>query len=264
MSPNNNFKLNVSSASINPLNLEVAFETASRLKYDGIEVMVTPDKHTQDISKIKNLVQKYQMPVPTIHSPTLLVCSFVWGRKPEPKLQKTLELAQELGSKSIVVHPPFKTNPYSSRFLEVINSLEEHYDVDIAVENMFPWSFRSFTKEIYGPKWSDIAESAESLTLDFSHAAASGLDILSEIKKHHKKVKVIHLCDGKTRTFSKGDAVIDEHLLPGEGDMPIKEVYDFLKTVDWKGETVLEINTRGKNVDTDLHLQKSLDYFRSL
>ena len=262
----NALPLSLSSSSVNPLKVSASFVLAKRLGYDGVEVMVTPDKNSQTGSFIKALSDKHEIAVTSIHAPTLLACQFVWGTNPEYKLHKTVDLAKEVGATSIVVHPPFAKNPYAKRFLQVITDLEEDSGLNIAVENMFPWSARSKQFEIYGPSWEETTENVKSLTLDFSHAAAGGLDVIDVAKKHHAQIKVIHLCDGTVRSKLKGDPIIDEHLLPGQGQMPIKDVYAILKEVGWQGSTVLEVNTRSKKTILDKiePLRTSLDFFRSL
>lgn len=236
------------------------------LDYDNMEVMVTPHKNSQNADYLKGLIDQHQIPIRSIHAPTLLLCQFVYGTEPVHKLKKTAELALAVGAKDVIVHPPFKANPYSKKFLKVIQNMEDETGLNFAVENMFPWAARGRTVEIYGPSYIEAAEKVNSLTLDFSHAAASGLDTLDFVKKYHHKLKVIHLTDGTTRERSKADPVLDEHLIPGDGDMPIREVYEFLRSVNWKGSTVLEINTRPqKTLSMKRYpLSHSMNFFETL
>lgn len=248
------------------MNVEKAFHLASDVGYDGMEIMVTPNAKSRDAGYLNALVEEYGKPITSIHAPTLLLCSFVWGREPVRKLELSAELAHNVGADTVVLHPPFKRNPYSNRFLDVVAELEAKTGLHFAVENMFPWIYKGRSKTVYGPSLEETAATADSLTFDFSHAAAAGLNPLPHIKENWQKINVIHFCDGKTRTFGKEDSLMDEHLLPGEGNQPIREVYRFLNSVGWEGSTVLEINTRDRKTYESKKeaLQQSIDFFRSL
>lgn len=257
-------KLSTSTSSVDLLNPESAFRLASLVGLDGLEVMITPAKNSQSASYLKDLVQRYQKPITSIHAPTLLLCKFVWSTSAKAKLVRSAEFAQEIGAPKVVVHPPFKTSSYSHEFIETANRLENETGVKIAIENMFPWKARGKQVEIYGPSWDETVKEANSLTMDFSHAAASSIDILSYAKEHYKKLEVVHFCDGSDRNNSKGDAIMDEHLLPGQGDMPIREVYEFLYSKGWDGDTTIEINTRklktfDEKVETHVQVKEFFD-----
>lgn len=258
--------ISLSTSSVQPLKAEAAFQAAKAAGYAGVELMIAPNRDIKDENHIKDLIQKHQISVTSIHAPTLLLCKFVWGTEPGQKLRKSVEFAEKVGASSVVVHPPFKNNPYATRFLPLVNELNKNSHVDIAVENMFPWVFQGKAKEMYGPSWDETCETVEHLTFDFSHAALSGMEILSFFEQYHQKVRVIHLTDGTQRGAAKGDAVKDEHLIPGEGSMPIREVYDILNRNNWEGDTVLEINTRKwKTFEAKLSpLRKSSAYFNQV
>lgn len=107
-----------------------------------------------------------------------------------------------------------------------------------------------------------VVEEADSLTFDFSHASTSGMNVIDFFEHYYDKVKMIHLTDGvKSITKTK-----DEHLLPGEGDMPIREVFSLLRDKNWLGRTALEVNTRKfHSLDTKREpLAYCLDYFKKI
>lgn len=251
--------LSLSTSTVHPLKAEAAFIAAQRAGYSAVELMVTPSRDTQNPHHIQNLIQKYSIPVTTIHAPTLLLCKFVWGTDPAFKLERSVKHAEQIGAQSVVVHPPFKNNPYSKKFLNHVNTLQKTTQVQICVENMFPWAGTEF----YGPSWEETLDAVPYLTFDFSHAALSGMNVLEFFSAYHHKVKVIHLTDGTTRHTARNSHIHDEHMLPGEGDMPIREVYDILIRNKWVGETVLEVNTRKyRTLPEKLYpLRKSINFF---
>lgn len=259
-------RISLSTTSVKPLKIERSFQLAKEIGYTGVEVMITPEKNSHDIEYIKYLMDKYEIPVTSIHAPTLLACKYVWGTSNESKLIKSIEMAEAVGAKNIIIHPPVKYNAYANRFIGTINRLQKSTKVLLSVENMFPWQIRGHKIDMYAPTWDAICQSVDNLVFDFSHASLSGLDGVEFVKQYGSKLKVIHLTDGTLRAKSKGDAIFDEHLIPGEGSMPIQAVYDELVKQGWKGKTVLEINTTKLKTleEKRIPLQKSFDFYQGL
>lgn len=233
-------------SSVFPAKLEECFSIAQEAGYDGVEIMITNDKQTRDSDYIKTLVEKYSMPVLSFHAPVLLLTHFVWGTDPEVKLQKSAELAAEMSSDTVVVHPPFSwQGKYSLDFLQIVEKISKNTGVHIGVENMFPWRLRGKEVKAYKPSWQEIIDTTPKITLDFSHAALSGLDSLAIANEIGDQLHHIHLCDGigKSNPDEK-DKIFDEHLPPGLGNQPVAETLTMLSSKNWKGHVVAEINTR--------------------
>lgn len=98
--------IGLSSSSVFPESTAVAFELAATLGYSGVEVMVGTDAMSQDLSTLQGLTDHYQIPVLAIHAPCLLITQRVWGTEPWGKLERARDVAQVLGAKTVVVHPP--------------------------------------------------------------------------------------------------------------------------------------------------------------
>jgi len=243
---------------------------AKDANYDGVEVMISNDKDTRDIQVLKKLEDKYQMPVLSFHAPVLLLTHFVWGTDPEVKLAKSAELARDMGADTVVVHPPFAIQKkYSTVFLPLVKALEERTGVKIAVENMFPWKIQGREAVAYKPSWQDITDITANITLDFSHAALSGLDSVETVRRLGEKVSHIHLCDGfgtKTKKGVEKDKIFDEHLPPGAGNQPVKETLRLLADSNWHGSIVSEINTRKYKTyeDKRVVLAEAVEFTRAI
>ncbi|NIZ92240.1 sugar phosphate isomerase/epimerase family protein [Kineococcus rubinsiae] len=222
-----------------PESTTAAFEIASRLGYDGLEVMVWTDPVSQDGVAIQRLVEHYGLPVLSIHAPTLLLTQRIWGRgDPWGKVEKSCELAAGLGASTVVVHPPFRwQRDYASGFVDGIRELERRTGVVLAVENMFPWRARGREVVAYAPGWDPTDHDYEHLTLDISHAATSGMDALALAQAFGDRLAHLHLCDGS-------GSIKDEHLVPGEGSQPCAEVLQHLARSGFDGNVVMEVNTR--------------------
>ena len=123
-----------------------------------------------------------------------------------------------------------------------MREISAEHDVEIAVENMFPWRAAGRNLTAYSPGWDPRIMDCDAVTLDFSHAALSGVDSLQFANDLGERLRHVHLCDG-SGAIGEGQ-VFDEHLLPGHGREPVAEVLQGLAARDWEGSIVAEINTR--------------------
>jgi sugar phosphate isomerase/epimerase len=239
-----------------------AFELAARVGYDGIEVMVYTDPVSQHADVLKRLTDYHQVPVLAIHAPSLLLTQRVWGREPWGKLIKAKDLAEDLGARTVVVHPPFRwQREYVKGFETGIQRMENETDVIFAVENMFP--IRSGTAELsgYAPSWDPTALDVPNVTLDLSHTAASNSDAIAMTNDLGGRLAHLHLADG---TGVPNGPMPDEHLVPGRGRQPCAAVLRGLTATGFPGVVVVEVNTRKASTRDDriTDLAESLAFAR--
>ena len=93
-------KVALSTASVYPESTAAAFELASKLGYDGVEVMVWTDAVSQDVEALRRLSDYHQIPILAIHAPCLLITQRVWGTDPWGKLQTSKDVAEQLGART--------------------------------------------------------------------------------------------------------------------------------------------------------------------
>jgi sugar phosphate isomerase/epimerase len=230
--------IGLSTASVYPQGAATAFQMASSLGYDGVELMVWTDPVSQDIDKIAKLAKKHRQPVLAIHAPCLLITQRVWSPDPWERLTRSVEAAKRLGAPTVVVHPPFRwQREYARGFVEGVAKLEAESGVTIAVENMYPW--RAAGREIaaYAPDWNPVDEPYDHITLDLSHTAVSGSNALGMAEALGDRLAHVHMADG-TPTAR------DEHLVPGRGNQPCAQLLDWLARRGWSGSIILEVQTR--------------------
>ena len=228
----------LSTASVYPEGTATAFEMAVRLGYDAVEVMVGMDETSTDVEKVRHLSDYHSMPVCAIHAPTLLLTQRVWGTEPWGKLERSAEMANEVGAGTVVVHPPFRwQRDYARGFVEGIALLEERTGVAFAVENMYPWRASRREMQVYAPHWDPIGLDYRHTTLDVSHAATAQEDCLELARRMGESLHHVHVTDGS------GSAK-DEHLVPGRGSQPVAELLEHLAVSGFAGNLVLEVNTR--------------------
>ena len=231
-------RVGLSTASVYPETTTAAFEMASRLGYDGIEVMVWTDPVSQDAEALARLSDHYQMPILAIHAPCLMITQRVWGTEPWVKLRRAEEAAARVGAEIVVVHPPFRWQfDYVRGFSEGLADLQAQTGIRYAVENMFPLRMGGREVSMYAPDWSPVDAGYPYLTLDLSHAAVARADGLQLYEEMGDRLVHVHMGDGTG--LGK-----DEHLVPGRGTQPCDEVLGRLAQRAFAGSVIVEINTR--------------------
>jgi sugar phosphate isomerase/epimerase len=234
----------LSTSSVYPERTPDAFETAARLGYDGVEVMVTMDPISQDLDILRRLSDYHGVPVLAVHAPCLMVTQWVWGREPWGKLNRAREVAEKLGAKVVVVHPPFRwQREYARDFEAGLVQLDGETDVKFAVENLYP--LRSTTLRVrsaevtaYAPNWNPVEIDCPHATLDLSHTAVSGSDAMAMADELGSRLAHVHMADGTAAGLP------DEHLVPGRGTQPCAALLESLGARGYSGMVVLEVNTR--------------------
>ncbi len=249
----------LSTASVYPESTAHAFGYASQVGYDAVEVMVGIDALSQQTSAIRQLVDHHEMPVCAIHAPCLLWTQRVWGTEPWGKLERSAELAAEVGADVVVVHPPFRwQKDYAAGFVDGIAALEASTGIAFAVENMYPWRASSRRgMEMYLPGWDPSEHPYANTTIDLSHAAIARSDVIEMAERMGDRLRHVHLTDGS------GSAK-DEHLVPGRGAMHAAEFLAHLAERGFGGHIVLEINTRRctSRAERTVDLTESLEFAR--
>jgi sugar phosphate isomerase/epimerase len=88
------------------------------------------------------------------------------------------------------------------------------------------------------------------INLDIGHFTAANFDPVAYLNGHHKDILTLHI---KDRKKDQGPNVPF-----GEGDTPIKEVLQTLKTKKYKIPAMIEYEYKG--TDTIAEMKKCLDY----
>ncbi len=232
-------KFALSTASVYPETTAHAFEYASRLGYDAVEVMVSIEAASQSVAQVRALRDYHEVPVCAVHAPCLLITQRVWGTEPWAKLERSAEMAAALGADVVVVHPPFRwQKEYAAGFVEGIADLEARTGIAFAVENMYPWRATSRREmKVYQPGWDPSEEDYANTTIDLSHSATAQSDPIAMASRLGRRLRHIHMTDGS------GSAK-DEHLVPGRGNQPCGPFLEHLSSTGFDGHIVVEINTR--------------------
>ncbi|WP_082633943.1 sugar phosphate isomerase/epimerase family protein [Arthrobacter alpinus] len=228
----------LSTASVFPLSVHDGFAVAADLGYDGVEVLVTHNGDSQDSAALSRLAERYAQPIVAIHAPTLLLTQQVWGSAWN-KIQRSAQMAVDVGADVVVVHPPFRwQNDYAETFSHGVRDIADSFGIRIAVENMYPWRVRGREALAYLPHWDPVDQDYKDVTWDFSHAASAGASSLDAAKALGSRLRHIHLTDGISPSTK------DQHLIPGHGTQECVEVLQHIANNGFDGAVVAEISTR--------------------
>ena len=236
----------LSTSSVYPERTPEAFEMAARLGYDGVEVMVYTDLVSQDADALRGLRDYHQVPIVSVHAPGLLLTQRVWGRDPWEKLRRAKDVAERVGARVVVLHPPFRwQREYVRGFEDGLAAMAEETDVIFAVENMYPLRAGGSEMVPYAPHWDPTALNCAHVTLDLSHTAASGSDALAMAAELGGRLAHVHLADG---TGNPAGPFPDEHLVPGRGGQQRGMLYYHLllgrlAATGYPGVVVVEVKT---------------------
>src|SRR5665648_494949 len=113
---------------------------------------------------------------------------------------------------------------------------------------MFPWRARNRSVDAYLPHWDPVDQPYDHVTLDLSHAAIAGSDVLAMAAALGPRLAHLHLADGS-------GSPMDEHLVPGRGGQPCAELLGTLAVQQFSGSVVVEVSTRrvsGEQREADL------------
>ncbi|HVL81684.1 MAG TPA: sugar phosphate isomerase/epimerase [Actinomycetota bacterium] len=227
-------RLAVSTGPLWRLSVDEVFAAAKAVGADGVEILVSQDRETQSPEPLEKLANRHDLPIVAIHAPLLLLTRRVYTSDPLEKIRRTIELSRALDVGVIVLHPPYLWQVKYSLWL--LHELEEAAGDHtlVTMENMYPTHVGGRTLAFHRFLSLDSLRRFDHLTLDTSHLAVAGEDIVDAYRRLADKVAHIHLSDNR----GKGR---DSHAPLGEGILPIA---DFCRSLDGPAlrSICLEIN----------------------
>lgn len=217
-----------------------AFRHAAEAGFEAVEVMVTQDPQTQEAHLLAPLAEEFGLAVQAVHAPFLLLTRRVWGPEPTGKIYRAVHLAEEVGAKLVVIHPPYRWQLRFGQWVE--NNLAEfsaRTGVIVAVENMFPIRLGADRGvRLHSDQALDDLERFPYLVFDTSHAAVTGLDIRDFYKQHRDRIQHVHLSNNAGKGW-------DSHLpVHQEGVLPLGEFLEDLVKDGFAGNVSLELDLR--------------------
>jgi sugar phosphate isomerase/epimerase len=239
-------RLACSTASVFTRPLRAIFALLAETGFTGVEVMVTKDPATQEPRTIRDLAEEHGLRVDAIHAPFLLVTRSVWGTDPLGKVYRAIELAEQVGSPLVVVHPPYRWQTSYRRWLEEhLPGLERQTGVRVAVENMFPVRVRGRKiAALHATQTLEDLQGFPDVVLDTSHAAVADLDPVDALGRLQGRLAHVHLSNNAGKGW-------DSHLPVDEGVLDLNGFLGALSADGFDGTVSLELDLRGHMADED-------------
>ena len=241
--------------------LERAMDALAGAGFREIELMVTRDPRTQEPSVPLRLAEERGLRIAALHGPFLVITKNVWGIDPVGKIRRGVEMCQELGSRSMIVHPPYLWERDYARWLAYeAKDFSESTGVTVAVETMYPrWVAGRRLREYKWLEPAALVAACPHVALDTSHVTVARQDILDAYRVLLPKLVHIHLSN------NAGDGR-DGHLELEKGVLPIDRLLQEIVRTGYTGAISLELSVRAYlERDEDLvdMLRKNRDYIES-
>lgn len=195
-------------------NIEIRCESG-HINYDDVE----------EIKRFGKYLKEKEMIPLSIHPPGWINIGDgdEWNRiRSVREVEKCILIAQKIEAKSVILHPSESLNNVElvKKSLGEIKDFSVEYDVEILIENTFPGK--------YGSDLEDIKELSSEfgvgVCFDTSHYFANNR-AYEDISAITELTKEIHISDSNMNGK-------DDHLLPGEGKINWKRIFDIFNIRD--------------------------------
>mgnify|MGYP004677204711 FL=1 len=231
--------------------IEKSFEVASKFGYDGIEIWggrphaYAPDMRPEDIQKIKDLSAKYNLPIVSFEPEMacLLWRDQRWIDESMEYFRQCIDLCKAINCPYMVMAALQCSYEYSTdedwiQFIKCMKELAAYSEsvdgVTMILETVTPWEgnilIRSddtvrALKEINSPKVKAMLDLAAPLTV--------GEPSSNYFEKLGKDLVHVHLVDCKKD--------VEDHLILGDGELPVEEVLSMLDSYGYDGYCSVEL-----------------------
>lgn len=231
--------------------IEKSFEMASKYGYDGIEIWggrphaYAPDMRPEDIKKINDLSEKYNLPIVSFEPD--MAC-LLW--RDERWIEESMEYFRQCIDLCKAIHCPYMvmaalqcsyeytTDEDWAQFIKYMKELAAYSEsidgVIMILETVTPWEgnvlIRSddvvrAMREINSPKVKAM--------LDFAAPLTVGEPSSNYFERLGKDLVHIHLVDCKKD--------VEDHLILGDGELPVEEVLSMIDSYGYEGYCSVEL-----------------------
>lgn len=256
--------------------LEHCFMDAKEYGYDYIELWggrphaYAPDLKAGDINEVRRLIEKYEMPVlgytpeHNAYPYNYMIGSEVQRRDAIDYLKLSLEMAKEMGAEFVLTSPA--NGGYLATYDQLWSRLEKNIqelgdyaaklEIKLVVEALTPYESNFFTRA------NDLVELFRRVDnpyvvgmCDIVPPFVQHESIMAYFDKLGNKMDHMHIIDGENGS--------DTHLIPGEGNIPIKEMLYEMKRIGYDKTATLELVTNYIN-EPRFYAKRAIDNMREL
>lgn len=242
-----------STGSLHTYGTERIFALAAAVGFDGLELMADQRWDTRQADHLKQLIERYRLPILAVHSPFFGVPG--WPKDPVGLLRESLTLAEAIGAGVVIHHLPLRAGyailsfgggkrltlplpgwdmegDYRRWLLTDYPQLQAQTNVALCIENM-P------TRRVIGGDWNahtwnSVAAMKRfpALTMDTTHLGTWGLDPCAVYLQWQGRVRHIHLSNFDGR----------EHRRPETGHLRLDLLLGLLAATDYQGTVSFELH----------------------
>ena len=256
--------------------LEHCFMDAKEYGYDYIELWggrphaYAPDLKAGDINEVRRLIEKYEMPVlgytpeHNAYPYNYMNGSEAQRRDAVDYLKLSLEMAKEMGAEFVLTSPA--NGGYLATYDQLWSRLEKNIqelgdyaaklEIKLVVEALTPYESNFFTRA------NDLVELFRRVDnpyvvgmCDIVPPFVQHESIMAYFDKLGNKMDHMHIIDGENGS--------DTHLIPGEGNIPIKEMLYEMKRIGYDKTATLELVTNYIN-EPRFYAKRAIDNMREL
>ena len=220
------------------------FATLRKSGVDGIELFLPSYAKVRfdDIKEAKEVLDIHHMPVLSVHQSLRF-----FSKTKIAEITTLFAMADVMGAKVIVLHMSSAGKQlFDKEYTDTLHSLEEKYGIKVGFENREKYIGSLF--DGYGWDQEKFAtlmkESGFSITLDTTHLAQAGGDIVKFFRDNKDRIINIHISDYKPHFLNSSLRPFRfKHLPLGKGKLPIDEFISTLKKEKYKGLVTMEMHT---------------------
>ena len=256
--------------------LEHCFMDAKEYGYDYIELWggrphaYAPDLKEGDINEVRRLIEKYEMPVlgytpeHNAYPYNYMIGSEAQRRDAVDYLKLSLEMAKEMGAEFVLTSPA--NGGYLATYDQLWGRLEKNIqelgdyaaklEIKLVVEALTPYESNFFTRA------NDLVELFRRVDnpyvvgmCDIVPPFVQHESIMAYFDKLGNKMDHMHIIDGENGS--------DTHMIPGEGNIPIKEMLYEMKRIGYDKTATLELVTNYIN-EPRFYAKRAIDNMREL
>ena len=256
--------------------LEHCFMDAKEYGYDYIELWggrphaYAPDLKAGDINEVRRLIEKYEMPVlgytpeHNAYPYNYMIGSEAQRRDAVDYLKLSLEMAKEMGAEFVLTSPA--NGGYLATYDQLWSRLEKNIqelgdyaaklEIKRVVEALTPYESNFFTRA------NDLVELFRRVDnpyvvgmCDIVPPFVQHESIMAYFDKLGNKMDHMHIIDGENGS--------DTHMIPGEGNIPIKEMLYEMKRIGYDKTATLELVTNYIN-EPRFYAKRAIDNMREL
>ncbi|MBN1138005.1 MAG: sugar phosphate isomerase/epimerase [Anaerolineae bacterium] len=261
----------LSTGSLYSYGLTRVFELAAEAGFDAVEILVDERWDTRQPAYLRRLSREAGLPIAAIHNPFLPHVPG-WPSDPLGRLRLSAQVAREVGAPLVVTHLPLRirwvrvelvgfkasrlTAPlplpgesaYRRFLLDGLARFEAEEAVVVAVENMPVKRLLGLELDIHALNRIDFLATLPHLTLDTTHLGTRGLDPVAVYERLKERVAHVHLSDFKET----------EHLLPGDGHLPLGELLERLARDGYRGVVTVELGPEALHAEDEARVKERL------